>query len=517
MGGRLVDLPGGGQRIDCVDPRTAQVVAGVDCTPLDAVPAMVARARAAARQWQDLGLKRRKWAVSDLHQAFLAAGPELVALLEEELGRPRGESWTSEVVADNDLFGWWLKRIDDLLTATPVDLDPLSYPGKRGRVQLDPVGVVGLVTPWNLPVALPLRALVPALLAGNAVVWKPSEHSPRSAARVHRLIQQVLPPDLVQLVQGGAAQGAAVVAADVDAVFFTGSVPTGRRVAAACAERFVPCSLELGGKDAAVVLADAELDRTVEGVVWAAFGLSGQNCAAVERCYVDAAIYPDFVERVVARTRKLRPLRDVGPLITEAQLAVVRNHVADAVGRGATVRCGGGAPGPGWYQEPTVLTDVDPQARVLTEETFGPVLPIAPFQRVEDALALADATPYALTTSFWTRDLELGETLASSVRSGVVTVNNHAFTGAVPSAAWGGPGATGGGCTNSRFALYHMVRPRTVLVDGLRQPHEMWWYPYNDALEQVASGLVELTRKGGARLPGARAALTGFLARWKDS
>jgi len=491
-------------------------VATVAVTPLDQVAPAVQAARDAQGVWHDLGLKRRRWAVADLHQAFLAKADHIVGILAEECGRPAGEAWTSEIVANHDLFSWWLAHIDDLLMGDPLTLSPVNYPKKSGRIQLDPVGVVGLISPWNLPVAIPLRTIIPALLAGNSVAWKCSEHSPRTAALIAELCAQTLPPDVVRLVQGGGAQGQALIDAGVDVVLFTGSVRTGRSVNVRCAERLIPCGLELGGKDAAVVLADANLDRAVEGICWAAFGLAGQNCAAVERCYVDARVYEDFVDRVVARTEKLRPLLDVGPLITPAQLQRVQAHVADAVAQGAVVRAGGGAPGPGWYHQPTVLTGVSDDMPVMREETFGPVLPIAPFEDLNAVMARVDGTAFGLTTSIWTRDLDLGQALGLGLDCGVVTVNNHAFTGALPMAAWGGTKDTGHGVTNSRFALYHLVRARTVLVDALQQPHEMWWFPYNEALERLSGGLVELVRQGGARLPGARAALTGFISRWKD-
>ncbi len=516
MAGVIEGDGAGGARIRCVDPRSAEPVAHVGCTPPEALPGIVARARAAASYWQAEGLRSRKRRISDLHQAFLARAADVVALLAEECGRPAGEAWTAEIAANNDLFRWWLANIDDLLVSTEVQLDPLSYPRKRGRVQLDAVGVVGLITPWNLPVALPLRTLVPALLAGDTVVFKPSEHSPRTGALLAELCAQVLPKGVVELVQGGGEVGAALVDAAPDAVVFTGSVATGRRVAAACAERFVPCSLELGGKDAALVLADADLDRAVEGICWSAFAFGGQNCAAVERCYVDARIHDAFVERVVARTRALRPLLDVGPLITPAQLARVQAHVAQAIEHGAFLAFGGHAPGPGWYHEPTVLTQVADDMRVMTEETFGPVLPIAAFDDLDAVVDRIDATPFGLTTSVWTQDLDLGEAIGCGIDCGVVTVNNHGFTGALPSAAWGGTGDTGHGTTSSRHGLAHLVRPRTVVIDAARQPHELWWFPYNTALTGAVSGLVELTRRGGSRLPGARAALTGLFARWKD-
>lgn len=516
MAGLLLEGPSG-LYLSCIDPRTAVEVARVAVPPLDQVASRVEQARLAGQAWRERPLAARKQAVAALHQAFLQAGPRIVELLAQECGRPSGEAWTSEVVANNDLFLWWLGQIDDLLVSLPLDLSPINYPRKSGRVQLDPVGVIGLISPWNLPVAIPLRAIVPAILAGNAVVWKPSEHSPRTAELLAELMRGCLPEGLVQVVQGDGRWGQAVVDGGVDALFFTGSVRTGRAVNLRCAERFVPCSLELGGKDATIVLADADLDRAVEGIVWGAFAFGGQNCAAIERCYVHASIYPSFLAKIKARVERLRPLLDVGPLITPAQLALVQEHVADAVVAGATVVCGGRAPGPGWYHEPTVLTEVTPSMRLMREESFGPLLPIQPFDDLDEALRLADDSPYALSASVWTRDLDLGETIGLGLRAGVITVNNHAFTGALPQGSWGGPGDTGGGVTNSRFALFHMVRPRTIVVDALSQPHEMWWFPYNEALERLSRGLIELQRKGGAKLPGLRDALSGFTARWKDS
>ncbi len=515
MAGLLCDGPTG-LYLSCLDPRTAAEVAQVPVQALELVGDRVQQAREAGLAWRERPLAARKQAVAALHQAFLEAGPRIVALLAEECGRPAGEAWTSEVVANHDLFQWWLSQIDDLLISLPLDLSPINYPRKTGRVQLDAVGVIGLISPWNLPVAIPLRAIVPALLAGNAVVWKPSEHSPRTAELLLELMRGCLPEGLVQVVQGDGRWGQAVIDAGVDAVFFTGSVRTGRAVNLRCAERFLPCSLELGGKDAAIVLADADLDRAVEGIAWAAFAFGGQNCAAIERCFVHASIYPSFLAKLKARVERLRPLRDVGPLITPAQLALVQEHVAEALAGGATLVCGGGAPGPGWFHEPTVLADVSPTMRLMREESFGPLLPIRSFDDLDEAIRLADETPYALTASVWTRDLDLGETIGLGLRAGVVTVNNHAFTGALPQGTWGGPGETGGGVTNSRFALYHMVRPRTVVVDALSQPHEMWWFPYNEALERLSRGLIELQREGGAKLPGLRGALSGFTARWKD-
>jgi len=454
--------------------------------------------------------------VSALHQAFLSHASQIADLLAEECGRPAGEAWTAEIVANHELFGWWLANIDDLLTPTPIDLNPINYPGKRGWVRLQPKGVIGLITPWNLPVAIPLRTVLPAVLSGNGVAWKPSEHTPKTAALLAQLFDAHLEPGLVQCIQGGGEHGAAIVSSGVNTVFFTGSVRTGRSVARAAVDQDIHSALELGGKDAAVVLDDANIQRAAQGITWAAFGFAGQNCAAVERCYVQRGVLDAFTEAVAKRTTALRPGIDIGPLVTEAQFNLVRKHVAEALDAGATLVAGGGDTGPGFYHPPTVLTDVPPSAAVLTDETFGPVLPIVPFDTLDELSELVNSTNFGLTTSVWTADTELGEALAENFDCGVVTINNHSFTGALASAAWTGTKDSGSGVTNSRFALYEMTRPRTVLVDRSKNP-EMWWYPYNQALLNVTQGLVELSRSHGNRLSALSQTLSGLMRRWKES
>ena len=501
--------------IPAIDPRTGETNAQIPVSPLDAVAASAEFARSAQEGWFELDLERRKDAVHALHQGFLSQAAAIAEALQMDCGRPAGEAWTAEIVANHELFGWWLGNIDDLLTATPVDLNPINYPGKSGRVRLDPKGVIGLITPWNLPVAIPLRTIIPAVLAGNAVLWKPSEHTPSVSAILRDLFDTHLPEGLIQMITGAGEQGAAVVSSGVDTVFFTGSVATGRKVQVQAAEHGISCALELGGKDAAIVMADANLDRAAHGITWAAFGFAGQNCAAVERCYVHASVIDDFVAKVRENTEKLREGIDVGPLVTEAQLNTVKRHVADASEKGATLVCGGSASGNGFYHSPTVLTDVTPDALVMTEETFGPVLPISSFENVDDLAGLVNSTAYGLTTSIWTKDTDFGQGIAEQFDCGVVTINNHSFSGALASAAWSGTKDTGHGVTNSRFALYEMTRPRTIIVDRSKQ-REMWWYPYNDALGQVTQGLVELSRSGGNRLAALGQVVAGLMRRWKE-
>jgi acyl-CoA reductase-like NAD-dependent aldehyde dehydrogenase len=319
------------------------------------------------------------------------------------------------------------------------------------------------------------------------VIFKPSEVAPRAGELVESLFDGLLPPGVFQVLQGGPDLGAALVAADVDHVVFTGGVKAGRAVAHACAERLAPCSLELGGKDAAIVLADANLDRAARGIAWGALTMSGQNCASVERVYVEERVATAFKEKLVSVVRALGS-GDVGPLATDAQARVVAGQLADAEAAGARVLLGGVPSGSdaGRKVPPTVLAVDSDDLAVMRDETFGPVIPVAVVQSPEEAVRRANASRYGLTASVWTRRLAVAEKLAHQLRAGVVTINNHAFTGALPAAPWSGMGDSGSGITNSPLALDALTRPRFVLVDRNRATRELWWYPYTPALRTIA-------------------------------
>lgn len=468
----------------------------IAATPLDEIESSIARARAAQQVWGAMPVRDRAAAIAKLKRAILSRAETIAELVGRECGRPSVEAVIAEVLPVADIVDYWAIAIEELLDPTPVELDPLTYPGKLGRIVKEPRGVVALITPFTHPVAIPLRALVPALLAGNAVVWKPSEIAPRSAALIASLFQGIVPEGLVEVVQGGADVGAALVAAEVDAVVFTGSAEAGRKVAVACAERLVPCSLQLGGKDAAIVLADATLDRAARGVVWGAFANAGQGCAAIERVYVEKKIADRFIERVVALTNELRPGADTAVMATKRQCDTVRRQLESAVADGAEVLAGGMPETDSLEFRPTVVKLSDESTSLMREETLGPILPIVVVDDANDAVERANASRYALTTSIWTRRLNFAHELASRLRSGIVTINNHGSTMALPSAPWAGVGDSGHGVANSPYALGELTRPRFILEDRRRAKSELFWYPYTPTLRTVALALARV--RGGA-------------------
>jgi acyl-CoA reductase-like NAD-dependent aldehyde dehydrogenase len=496
-------------------------IAKLETTSSNAVAAVVARSRAAQPAWAELTPAERARRLEPLKDRVLDRGKAIAACVCEEVGKPEVEALLGEVLASADVVAYWTHAIEDLLEPSEVELDALSYPGKSGTIYRDARGVVAVIMPWNFPFALPLRTIVPALLAGDGVVFKPSEVTPRSGALIVELFEGLLPDGLLGLVQGAGDVGAALCGADVDLVVFTGSVSTGRKVAHACAERLVPCSLELGGKDAAIVLADADLERAANGIVWGAMMNAGQNCASVERVYVDRKVGEEFVRRACEVVGSLRPGVDVGPLATTGQRAVVARHVGEAKVGGAKVLAGGaddaGEAGGREYPPTVVRVDSDDMA-LMRDETFGPVLPVAFVDGADDAIARTNASRYGLTASLWTKDKRAAQGLARRLRAGVVTINNHAFTGAIPAAPWSGQGETGWGITSSPLALDMLTRPRFVLVDASRAKRELWWYPYTPALKTIALAMATLrssARGIGERIGALFSLIEGMLGRWK--
>ena len=384
---------------------------------------------------------------------------------------------------------------------------------KRGYLTREPHGVVGIISPWNYPFSIPASEVLGALACGNAVVLKPSEFTPKTALLLQDLLLSAgLDRDLFQVLPGDGALGAALVDAPIDKLIFTGSVATGKKIAVTAANKLLPVVLELGGKDAMLVLADADLDVASSAAVWGAFMNAGQTCLSVERCYVHQSVFDRFVKLCVEKAGKLRLGEDFGPLIHANQLRIVEDHLQEAVARGAKVEIGGKRLAAENSFAPTVLTSVDPRMRVMSEETFGPLLPVVPFATEDEAIQLANDSRFGLSASVWTRDRARGEAMARRLHAGTVMVNDVIAGFGIPEAPHGGFAESGIGRTHGRLGLEELVRTKYVDVDLLPRISKVWWFGYGDAFYAQMRGFIDFLFSSSIpkRLRGGISALKPF-------
>ena len=470
------------------DPATGEEVGRVPSRSAEEVRAAVARAREAQKGWGARGYRERAAVVMRAREIVLAEVDEIARLVAREAGKPAAEATAMELVPSLDLMRHFARETERLLRPQRIPIGQYELMGRRSRLVFRPVGVVGIISPWNFPWATPLGEVVMALMAGNTVVLKPSELTPLVAVKIGDVLRRAgLPAGALEIVTGDGRTGAALVEAGVDKIMFTGSVATGRRVAETAARNLVPCVLELGGKDPMIVLEDADLAAAARAAVWGAFANCGQACASVERCYVHESVAEKFTERVVAHVRALRQgpgsgdegSCDVGAMASERQREIVEEHVRDAVARGAQVLAGGarGREG-GYFMQPTVLSNVDHTMEAMREETFGPLLPIMTFQTEDEAIGLANDSPYGLTASVWTRDTRRGERVAEQIEAGTVMVNEVLYTHGIAQTPWGGVKLSGIGSTHGRSGLLELVHAKHVHTNRLARFHDLWWFNY---------------------------------------
>ena len=472
------------------NPATGEPLGDVAVSSVDDVRAAVARARGAQAAWGALPVADRARKVARFRDELLARAEEIIAALVAETGKTRPEALGMELMVVVDLCDYFCKRAADILAPRPIPLHLFKH--RRSYVHHVPRGVVGIISPWNFPFSIPVGEMLMAVIAGNGVVLKPSEITPHMALKAKELFDACgLPRDLFQVVPGRGATGAALIDSGVDKILFTGSVATGRKVAAACGERLIPCVVELGGKAPAVVCADADLERTANALVWGAFANSGQVCASVERAYVHESVYDELAGKIAEKTRKLRQGApstevDVGAMTWEQQVTIVEERVRGALDGGARLLAGGKRrPGPGRFFEPTVLGDCKQDMDVMRKEIFGPVLPLMRVRTEEEAVRLANDSHLGLLAYVFTRDRKKGERLAERIEAGTVMVNGVLDTYAAPETPWGGVKQSGIGVSHSDDGLRAMCQARHVNVDRIAPRRDLWWYPYSDASHKL--------------------------------
>jgi acyl-CoA reductase-like NAD-dependent aldehyde dehydrogenase len=489
------------RRVSSVNPATGEVLREFESGGEREVRVAVARARVAQPAWAEIGVRSRIAVLRDFQRRLLQKKSETAEAITREAGKPVAEALTTEVLVVLDGVGFLIENAYRLLRDEALPHGNIATKLKSGWLVREPYGVVGIISPWNYPFSIPATETLAALVAGNAVVLKPSEFTSLIALELQSLLHDAgVPQDVFQVVIGDGASGAALVHAQIDKLVFTGSVSTGKRIAAAAAERLLPVVLELGGKDPMLVLDDADVDVASSAAVWGAFVNAGQTCLSVERCYMHRSLSEEFLAACVEKTKKLHVGHglerepDVGPMIHERQLRVVEEHVIDAVNQGARVLAGGfrlPELGRNFYS-PTVLADVTHEMRVMREETFGPVLPVMAFDNDEEAVRLANDSEFGLAASVWTRDRERGEMLARRIQAGTVMVNDVVSCFGISEAPHGGVKSSGVGRAHGRFGLEEMVRLKYLDVDRMPGMKKVWWYGYGASFTRQMEGFMDL-------------------------
>ena len=480
-----------------INPATLEVLGETSVTSSADILEAARLSQQAFQSWRTTTLKERLKKIAKFRQLLASKQDEIAKLITLEIGKPLVESYLGELSGPLDTCLWLIKNAENILSNQQIAVaNPLMF-GKRHYLKFEPAGVIGIISPWNYPFSIPVMTILMALATGNTVILKPSEKSPFIGLKIGELFREAgFPENVVTIISGAGEAGQAIANLDLARLVFTGSVASGQKVMQAAASSLTPLTLELGGKDAAIILPDATVERTARALIWGAFTNAGQACASIERLYlVRGGNSETILNRMVELASKLKigdPLletTEVGPLIDVQQYDHVVNQVEEAIAGGAKVLCGAGKLSSlvlntidgkklaGYFYQPTIITNVSHDMKIMQDETFGPVLPVVTVDSPEEAIALANNSKFGLTASVWSVDLDKAQTIAAKLETGSVFINDCLYTHARPELPWGGLKKSGFGCSHSQFGLLDLVNIKQIAMDTSPW-HRLWWYPY---------------------------------------
>jgi acyl-CoA reductase-like NAD-dependent aldehyde dehydrogenase len=447
-----------------------------------------------------MSLNDRMAELDKVMQYVLEHGDFILDCIIAETGKSRTDAFTAEVFEVCDVIDVYKKMAPKVLKDQSLPV-PIFLMGKKAQQWREPLGTIMVITPWNFPFYQVIVPAMMAFLAGNSVVVKPSEVTPLKPLWDHFFQHCGFMKDAIQVVLGGKDTGAGLIKLRPNKVHFTGSVNTGKRIMALCAEQLTPVDLELGGKDPAIVFDDVQMDRTVNGIMWGAFTNGGQNCTGIERLYVQEGIYDKFMQELVAKTKLLRtshPNRDtkspedcdVGAITAPFQVSIIEDHIEDAISKGAQLLCGGIQEKGSHHIPPTILGGCTKEMKVYSEETFGPTIAVMKFKTEEEAILLANDSPYGLGASVWTSDMKRGERVARALFVGNICINNHMINEANPYLPFGGVKDSGIGRFKGEEGLLTFCNLKSVIIEKQSDIIEPHWYPYTKEKDTLLRNLM---------------------------
>jgi len=503
----ITDAPPTTQKIDVENPATGQIVASVDAVAPEQVPELVARARAAQPGWEALGFEARAQLLKRAQKWVIDNSGRIVETIVSETGKAWEDAQLAEVGYAAGAFGFWAKNADKFLADERVKTASPFVKGRKLIVRHVPVGVVGVIGPWNYPLTNSFGDCIPALAAGNSVILKPSEVTPLTALLMGECVRECgFPDDVYQVAPGYGETGGALID-EVDFLMFTGSTATGKKVMERAAKTLTPIALELGGKDPMLVLADADLERAANAAVHYSMQNAGQTCISTERVYVEAPVYDQFVSLVTAKLGELRQGAprgpgsvDLGAVIHPPQSDIVESHVRDAVDKGARVVAGGKrSDDNGHFYEPTLLLDVDHTMTAMREETFGPTLPIMKVADADEGVRLSNDSPYGLAASVWTKDVAKGERLARRIEAGAVIVNDAQINYVALELPMGGWKSSGLGTRHGADGIRKYTKKQALVVTRFAPKRDLHMLPYSAKRTKLIERMMRLVYGRGKR------------------
>lgn len=480
-----------------INPATGAAVSQVPNTNFDDFPTIMESARKAQREWAKLSFKQRGEYLKRMETYLAENAEELSLLISRSNGKTQVDALAAEVLPCTLACQWYRKNSEKILKTRKRGGGSLLFFNKQTTMHYQPLGVIGIISPWNYPLSIPFGEILMALMAGNAILLKVAAATPAVGVAIEKILQAAGVPEGMfhHVVGSGSTTAAAFFEHGVDKVFFTGSVGVGKQLMAQAADTLTPVVLELGGNDAMIVLEDADLARAANGAAWAGYQNAGQSCGGVERIYVVQSVYQQFTALLAEKTRTLthgagdNDLNvDFGSLTTSGQLRTVEQHMEDALAKGAKIAAQSEAKGnteQGYFYPATLLTDVTEDMLVVREETFGPILTVTPVASAEDAIARANDSNLALTSSIWTKNNKRGRALAEQLETGVTTINDHLYTHGLSETPWGGWKESGIGRSHGPEGLLEMVNTKVINWDILPSKRNLWWHPHTEQTHQA--------------------------------